>query len=250
MGWEALDRWGNDVERIEPMTDGGVNEVWSVHVNGRPAVARLGRPSDVRSDADLAWEMALLRHLDRGGMAVPVPIPTADGRDFVDGLVVLSYVDGGAPETEHDWRRVADTLRELHQLTAGWPQRPGWRSSVDYVNAETGTRIDLAAMPPEGAARCRAIWARFAGRKRCVVHGDPTPGNIRMTADRVALIDWDESRVDVPDLDLVLPFNAADLDEETRDVAAQAWAAWDAALCYTSGYREFAAERLAEVRAL
>ncbi len=30
-----------------------------------------------------------------------------------------------------------------------------------------------------------------------------------MTADRVALIDWDESRVDVPDLDLVLPYNAA-----------------------------------------
>jgi hypothetical protein len=26
-----------------------------------------------------------------------------------------------------------------------------------------------------------------------------------MTADRVALIDWDESHLDVPDLDLVLP---------------------------------------------
>jgi hypothetical protein len=67
---------------------------------------------------------------------------------------------------------------------------------------------------------------------------------------RVALIDWDEPRVDVPDLDLVLPHNAAALDDETRDVAARAWAAWDAALCCTSGYHEFAAERLAEVRAL
>ena len=134
----------------------------------------------------------------------------------------MTYVEGGPPETEADWRRVADTLRQLHRLTHGWPQRPGWRSSTDLLHAETGTRIDLGAMPPEGVVRCRAAWARLTGRERCVVHGDPNPGNIRMTADRVALIDWDESHVDVPDLDLVLPHNAAGLDDDTHDVAAQA----------------------------
>ena len=52
------------------------------------------------------------------------------------------------------------------------------------------------------------------GRQMCVVHGNPNnPGNGRMTANRVALIDWDESHVDVPDLDLVLPHNAAGLDD-------------------------------------
>jgi Ser/Thr protein kinase RdoA (MazF antagonist) len=246
VGWEALDQWGDDVARIERCQTGVVNEVWSVRVNGQLAVGRLGK----RGDADLAWETELLRHLDGKGMTVPVPIPTADGRDFADGLVVMTYVEGGPPESEADWRRVADTFRQLHRLTEGWPQRPGWRSSIDLLHAETGTKIDLGAMPPEGVVRCRAVWARLAGRERCVVHGDPTPGNIRMTADRVALIDWDESRVDVPDLDLVLPHNAAGLDDVTHDVAAQAWAAWDAALCYTSGYHEFAAERLAEVRAV
>jgi aminoglycoside phosphotransferase (APT) family kinase protein len=108
---------------------------------------------------------------------------------------------------------VADTLRRLHQLTQDWPQRPGWRSSTDLLHAETGMRIDLSAMPPEGVARCRAAWARLTGRRTCVVHGNPNnPGNIRMTASRVALIDWDEAHVDVPDLDLVLPYNAADLE--------------------------------------
>ena len=174
VGWEALDRWGDDVARIEPLTAGGVNEVWSVRVNGQLAVARLGRRGDRRSDADLAWETELLRYLDREGMAVPVPIPTTDGRDFVDGLVVMSYVEGGPPETEAEWRRVADTFRQLHRLTHGWPQRPGWRSSIDFLHVETGTRIDLGAMPPEGVARCRAVWARLSGRERCVVHGDPT----------------------------------------------------------------------------
>src|SRR6201986_244054 len=208
VGWEALRQWGDDALRREPLTGGvGVNEEWSVRVNGHLAVARLGR----RSDADLAWETGLLQHLDRAGMPVPVPIPTTDGRPFADGLVVMAYVDGGPPETEADWRRVARTLRQLHRLTQGWPQRPGWRSSADLLHAETGTRVDLGAMPPEGVARCRAAWARLAGRPTCVVHGEPHPGTVRMYAAWVPLIDWDEAHVDVPDLDLALPHNAAGL---------------------------------------
>ena len=155
MGWETLEQWGDDVARIKPLTGGvGVNEVWSVRVNGQLAVARLGR----RSDVDLAWETALLHYLDREGLVVPVPIPTTDGRHFADGLVVMTYVEGGPPETEADWRRVADTLRQLHRLTHGWPQRPGWRSSTDLLHAETGTKIDLGAMPAEGVARRPRLW--------------------------------------------------------------------------------------------
>ena len=109
VGWEALEQCGDDVVRIEPLTDGaGVNEVWSVRVNGHLAVGRLGQ----RSDADLAWETDLLRHLDREGMPVPVPIPTTDGRHFADGLVVMTYVEGGPPETEADWRSVSATRRQ------------------------------------------------------------------------------------------------------------------------------------------
>ena len=218
-----------------------------MRVNGHLAVGRLGK----RSDADLSWETGLLRHLDREGMTVPVPIPTMDGRHFADGLVVMTYVEGRPPETEAEWRRVADTLRRLHGLTDGWPQRPGWRSSTDLLHAETGTKVDLGAMPADGVVRCRAAWARLTGRERCVIHGDPNPSNIRMTAERVALIDWDESHVDVPDLDLVLPHNAAGLDDVTYDVAAQAQAAWEAAVCWdASGTDAFAIKRLAEVRAV
>jgi Ser/Thr protein kinase RdoA (MazF antagonist) len=219
--------------------------VWSVRVNGHLAVGRLG----ARSDADLAWETGLLQHLDRDGLTVPVPIPTTDGRLFADGVVVMTYLEGGPPETAADWRRVADTLRELHRLTRGWPQRPAWRSSTDLLETETGTKIDLRAMPPEAVIRCRAAWTRLVGRERCVVHGDPNPGNIRMTPDHVALMDWDESHVDVPDLDLALPHNAAGLDDDAYDVAAQASAAWEAAVCWDpSGTDEFAVQRLAEVR--
>jgi hypothetical protein len=72
-----------------------------------------------------------------------------------------------------------------------------------------------------------------------------------VTAERVVLIDWDESHADVPDLAPVLPHNAAGFDEDTRDVAAQGWAAWEAAVCCDpSGIDEFAVKRLAEVRAV
>lgn len=243
MGWEALGQWGPDVVRIEPLTGGVANDVWSLRIQGKLAVGRLGG----RSDADLAWETGLLLHLDREGLTVPVPIPTMDGRLFVNGLVVMEHMAGGPPETEADWRRVADTLRELHRLTRGWPQRPGWRSSIDLLSVETGTRIDLTAMPPEGVARCRAAWARLAGRQTCVVHGDANPRNILMTKDRVALIDWDESHVDVPDLDLELPHNAADLDPQAWDIAEQASAAWEAAVCWDDDYSK---QRLAQVRAV
>jgi Ser/Thr protein kinase RdoA (MazF antagonist) len=248
VGWELLEQWGDDVVRGQALTGrAGVNEVYNVRVGGHRAVGRLGR----RSDADLAWETALLRHLDRAGMAVPVPIPTVDGRLFGDGLVVMTYVEGEPPETEADWGRVADALRQLHRLTYGWPQRPGWRSSTDLLRAEIGTKVDLGAMPAEAVARCRAAWERLSGRTACVVHGDPNPRNVRLTADRVALIDWDESHVDVPDLDLALPHNAAGLDDDAYDVAAQARAAWEAAVCWDpSGTDRFAVERLAEVRAL
>ncbi len=192
-----------------------------MRIKGQVAVGRLGS----RSDADRAWETDLLRHLDHAGLTVPVPIPTTDGRLFADGLVVMTYLDGALPETESDWRRVSDTLRQLHGLTQDWPQRPGWQSSTDLLHAETGTKIDLRQMPPEGVARCREAWARLAGRRTCVVHGDPNPGNIRVTAERVALIDWDEAHVDVPDLDLALPHNVAGLEEAAYDNAVQASAA-------------------------
>jgi Ser/Thr protein kinase RdoA (MazF antagonist) len=115
VGWAALENWGKDAHRIEPLLGGSVNDVWSVRLDGQIAVARLG----TRSDADLAWETALLQHLENNGLTVPVPIPTTDGRLFVYGLMVMKYMEGGPPETDADWRRVAETLGQVHELTQG-----------------------------------------------------------------------------------------------------------------------------------
>jgi hypothetical protein len=96
-------------------------------------------------------------------------VRAVSGRHFADGLVVMTCVEGGPPETEADWRRVAGTLRQLHRFTHGWP--------------------------------------------------------------------------------LALPHNAAGLGDDAYDIAAQARAAWEAAVCWDPrGTGQFAAKRLAEVR--
>ena len=69
VGWEALDQWGDQVARIEPLAGGVANDVWSVRVDGHLAVGGLG----AKSDADLAWKTDLLPYLDREGLTVPIP---------------------------------------------------------------------------------------------------------------------------------------------------------------------------------
>ena len=101
MGWDALKLWGEDATKVEKLTGGVANDVWSVRIGGKLAVGRLGG----RSDADLGWEANLLQHLDRQGLAVPVPIPTTDGRLFAGGLMVMSFVEGGPPETDEARKR-------------------------------------------------------------------------------------------------------------------------------------------------
>lgn len=48
--------------------------------------------------------------------------------------------------------------------------------------------------------------------------------------DRADRLGW--AHVDVPDLDLMLPYNAAELDHDTHDVANQAAATWKRVVCW------------------
>jgi aminoglycoside phosphotransferase (APT) family kinase protein len=113
------------------------------------------------------------------------------------------------------------------------------RRRPDRRRAFHGVRPEAPCSPSEYRRKQKN------GRQTCVVHDDPNPRNIRMTADRGALIDRDESHVDVPDLDLVLPHNAAGLDGGAHEIAAQASAAWESAVCWDHAC---AIKRLAKVR--
>jgi Ser/Thr protein kinase RdoA (MazF antagonist) len=219
---DVLTAWGG-LTVAGRIGGGNRNEVLKVRRGNERLVARRSR----RSPASLDWELDLLDHLTRHDLRVPATVSSLDGRRHVDGVVVQSWLDGTPPGPE-DWAAVAATLRRLHEVTAGWPQRPGFASTRELLTAERGGDVDLTRMPADAVAACRAAWQRLAGRPEAVVHGDPGPANIRVTPASVGLLDWDEARVDYTDLDLAeLP--AAGLPPSALAHARRAATAWEAA---------------------
>lgn len=151
-----------------------------------------------RSAASTGWELDLLADLDAAGFLVPTPVPADDGRRLVDGVVVQRWVHGRPPTTEADWAAAADRLRALHELTAGRVQRPGCCTILELARVRRSVDADLDRMPPAAVDAVLAAIGELPPVATAVVHGDPGPGNIRLTDDgSVGLLDWDESRVDV-----------------------------------------------------
>jgi Ser/Thr protein kinase RdoA (MazF antagonist) len=219
---KVLAAWG-DVTVAGPLGGGNRNTVLELRRGQDRLVARRSR----RTPASLDWEVDLLEHLARNGVRVPSVVPALDGRRHIDGVMVQSWLDGIAPESRY-WSDIAATLRRVHAVTAGWPQRPGFASTRELLETDRGGDVDLSLMPPAAVAACRAAWRRMRGRPEAVVHGDPGPANIRMSLAGVGLLDWDESRVDYTDLDLAeLP--VTDLPPARLAEARRAATAWEAA---------------------
>ncbi len=219
---EVLAQWGR-AEVIRQAGGGNRNMVLEIRIGRRRLAARRSR----RGPASLDWEITLLDHLASHGLRVPVAVPALDGRRHIDGIVVQTWLEGRPPR-RGDWPAVAATLRTLHALTATWPQRPGFASTLELLTADRGGDVDLTQMPADAVAACRRAWTALAGTPQAVVHGDPGPANIRITPTGPGLLDWDESRVDHTDLDLAeLP--GSDLPAHRLAAARTAATAWEAA---------------------
>jgi len=215
----ALAPWGTVTHRRR--AQGGIrNDVFHVVIDGQRRVARLGR----RSGPDLEWELELLACLHDEGFNVPAVIHTRDGRRCVGSTVVFDYVAGRRPRTATDWTDVARYLSDLHSATVGWKQRPSWRSTHELPGAAHSGLVDLATMPPLVVDVCDSAFAPLRPGTS-VIHGDPNSRNVIVGPRGVVLIDWDEARVDDPNLDLA----AIGLGD---DRAAAAHSAWEAAACW------------------
>ncbi len=239
---ETLGAWGA-VELLHPAPGSARNTVWFGRVNGVPCVVRRSK----RSDAALAWELDLIDEVRRRGLGAPEIVATAAGDRSRDGVVIQHRVPGARPASREDWLAVAEYVTTLHTSFRSFGQRPGFVSSIDLLDVDAGGDVDLTEMPGHAVESCRTAWARLRGRETSVVHGDPGVENILMTEDGVVLLDWDESRVDVPLLDLAaLPEDASPLDDDDRWLAAQAASAWEAAVSWELE-PEYARSRLAEI---
>ena len=234
------------LELAGPLTGGARAAVHAAYRDGQRLVVKVS----TRSAASLTWELDLLKTLHAAGLSVPTPVPTADGADHHSRVWVAPFLPGRAPRADRDWQRVAAVLSTVRELTTGWPQRPQAASSADLLSATRGSDVDLTAMPSAVVQLVRRCWrelhaqltapATAAGAVRprairgmdeCVVHGDMGPGAVLVDGDQISLIDWDESRRDVPAFDLAALPPAqrprtgvyARVDDRVLDAAALAW---------------------------
>jgi Ser/Thr protein kinase RdoA (MazF antagonist) len=231
------------IELLQPLAGGVRNQAVLARRGGQRLVVR--RSS--RSVPALEWELDLLEHLAGQGIRVPRPVAADDGRRHVDGVVVCEFIDGGPPRDAQDWRQVVPVLTAVHESTAGWPQRPGFASSRQLMVADRGGDVCLDAMPSEAVDAVRAAWRPVLSGPECVNHGDVGAGNILVDGSRVALLDWDEARTDVPWFDFAFLAEHVEVPVPVdRQVLITAGVAWEAATCWVPE-PQYAAQRLAEL---
>jgi Ser/Thr protein kinase RdoA (MazF antagonist) len=190
---QALRAWSG-IDLAGPLAGGARNPVFLARRCGQQVVVRRSG----RATAALEWELDLQEHLRAHGIWVPEVVAADDGRRHVDGLLVHLFLEGHQPRDSHDWRRVVDMLVAVHQLTNEWPQRPGFASSRQLLTTARGGDVRLDAMPGEAVRAVRAAWQPILDGPECAIHADVGAGNILVEGDAVALLDWDEARVDVP----------------------------------------------------
>jgi Ser/Thr protein kinase RdoA (MazF antagonist) len=240
-----LSPWSKRVEVEGRLGGGHRNAVWLVRLNGDRAVARASK----RSTAALAWEVELLSTLTQHSFRVSQPIQTMDGRSFHRNVLLLTWVEGTPPSSEHEWRSAVDELRRMHELTRGWRQRPDFASSRDLLHHRSGGDVHLDDMPADVVERVRSAWKGVADESTSVIHADAR-GNMLVENARVGFIDWDESRVDASLLDFDLPLSSIDGVDKDRLVAARlAAVAWEVACSWTIE-PEYARRRLRELETL
>jgi Ser/Thr protein kinase RdoA (MazF antagonist) len=240
---KALTAWSG-VELAQALAGGARNQVFLAHRHGQDLVVR--RSS--RSATSLQWELDLLAHLAEHGILVPELVPADDGRRHVQGLLVQEFIRGRPPRDLHDWRLVVNLLGTIHELTRGcWPQRPGFASARALLTADRGGDVRLDRMPPAAVHAVRRAWQPILQGPECAIHADVGAGNILIDGDRVALLDWDEARVDVPWFDFAFVPPELEVPAPTdRATLETAGVAWEAATCWVVE-PAYGARRLAEL---
>ncbi len=228
---ERLERttaWG-ELRVVRELPGGNRNPVLLVERAGETLVAKGTR----RSAEALSWLEAVHVQAREIGLVTPEPLRSRAGYLVEDGITLERFIDG-RPADARSLARLRTLLRGFHDATRGTTQRPGFASSAAMVERRSAGDIELDGMPHDVADACRAAWARLAGAPRSVVHGDLQRENILVTPEgNVALVDWDEARVDASILDEVaLSIALGGRPRPGWEAAEAALRAWEVASCW------------------
>lgn len=186
---------------IAPLPGGVRASVWRARdAAGRDWVLK----STGLSEAALDWLTPVQAAARAAGLICPALCRSADGRRAPGGWTAEPFVQG-RPGQAADLASLAPRLAAFHAgaraLTAR-AGRPALGAGPLPEDAAPGSPPGPAPgsppgpLPRLGAAALRAALAPMAGAPEGVIHGDLHPGNLILTAEGPALIDWDEARRD------------------------------------------------------
>jgi Ser/Thr protein kinase RdoA (MazF antagonist) len=220
--------WG-ECRQIGREAGGYRNTVLVVEREGERLVAKSSR----RSTEQINWLVDVQESAREVGFVVPHLIRSQSGELLVEGVMVESWIEGSAPRSS-DLLQLPPLIREFHRRTRSFPQRPGFASSLELVTTLRGGDVDISAMPVDLIQACRKTWRELAGEATSVVHGDLNRSNLLVTADGLlALVDWDEARVDVSVLDeAALRAMLGQKDGCLPDTVWRALLAWEVAVSW------------------
>lgn len=226
---EALSYWGL-ADQIPELLKFRENAVFRIRLaDGEPAALRLHRPG-YHDDRTLSSELQWIAALKAGGLHVPAPVPTRDGRNLVTLPVtpafanqhadIVSWMHGeelgrsGEP-LRHPPERLAlifgqlgEAMAELHAISDRWAppasfRRPAW--NLDGLLGENpfwGRFWDCPGLPPESAKQLAALRSLLTERLRSaersgldygLIHADLVRENVLVGPDHVELIDFDDA---------------------------------------------------------
>ena len=263
---EALEPWDGELDeqplRLPYARPGGPTEdlAWAEGVLRSRRIERVGPAVQVRSwnlssiwrlplaGAGPAWlkvvppffghEGDMLRRLQAG------PVPRLLGHD---GQRILMADIGGEDQYDAPLPVLLRMVSALVELQADWVGReeelfamrlPDWRGpalTTAIADVVERRRADLDTGVQAGLDRLVAgLPERFEAVRACglpdtLVHGDFHPGNVRGTAFRLTLLDWGDTGVGQPLLDL--PAFLAAIDAAAVEPVREHWlAAWRSAV--------------------
>lgn len=226
----ALSHWGLSGSALT-LLKYRENAVFRVTLDtGEPAVLRLHRPG-YHDEAALASELAWMDTLRAGGLRVPAPVPTQDGRHIIalaagDGFGlqhadIVSWIDGsplgetGIPLPYPAERLAAIffslgvSMARLHALSDAWSppatfHRPRWDAEGLVGDAPLWGRFwDCPGLSAADAADLTTLRQRLRARLAAVppgtldsglIHADLVRENVIVdeAGDGIAMIDFDD----------------------------------------------------------
>lgn len=221
-----LHNWGACAP-VAQLGGGHRNAVMLVERTGKRFVAKTTR----RTPEAISWLTLVHQQAAAVGFVVPRFVLSEQGEFVVDGVTVEQWLEG-SPASPQERQEAEPLLRSFQESTRNWAQRPGFASSLALLQKQQGGDVDLAVMPQDLVAICRAAWRELALEPASVVHGDLNSANVlRIPDGRLALIDWNEARVDASILDTITLSDSGDYTGDMRwERAVKALEAWEVAV--------------------